>query len=282
MISQVDGKTSVVGLVGYPVSHSFSPFIHNTLFKEYGLNFIYVPFPVETKNLQEAVKGLTSIGVKGFNVTIPHKEEIISFVDEVDITVQKVGALNTVYIKDKTAYGYNTDVTGFLSSLKEAGFEMKGKRIAVLGAGGSARAVVTAAALEEAFEVLIANRTYSKAEKLAYDFQNEFQGQTKALSLDDNLEAIHNAHIIVNTTSLGMTGMTDIVPISEKVLNKDHLVVDIIYNPSETLFLKKAREKGCQGINGMGMLVNQALHSFEIWTGKKPSGDLVYSLFMNR
>lgn len=278
MVSSVDGKTSIVGLVGCPVSHSFSPFIHNTLFQEYGLNFIYVPFSVEPKDLQTAVKGLVSISVKGFNVTIPHKEKIISFVDKVDVTAQKVGAINTVYIEDKKTYGYNTDVSGFMSSLKEAGFEIKGKKIAVLGAGGSARAVVAAAALEEAFAVFIANRTYTKAEKLAYDFQNDFHGQTKALSLDDNLEDIYNSHVIINTTSLGMTGMSDSSPVSEEVLHKDHLVVDIIYNPPETLFLKKARQKGCKGINGMGMLVYQALHSFEIWTGKKPSGELVYSL----
>jgi shikimate dehydrogenase len=284
MISSINGKTKLVGLVGYPVSHSLSPLIHNTLFNEHQLNFVYLPFPVKDGQLSKAILGLKAIGVKGFNVTVPYKEEIIPFLDNVDKNARFVGAVNTIVVEGEKLFGYNTDVMGFSASLYEAKIAVKGKKIAVLGAGGAARAIITSLAVDGANEVYIINRTYLKAKKLAEEFEKKLEIAIESYLLDDesSYTKVAQSDIIINTTSVGMEGKNNKSLLSEEVLFPHQTVIDIVYNPPETLLLKKAAKIGCNTLNGLGMLIHQALQSFKIWTGIQPSGEKIYSLLQEQ
>ncbi len=279
MNSGINGATSLVGLVGNPVSHSISPLIHNTLFKELKFNYVYVPFEVRKGNLKEAILGLKYMGVKGFNVTIPYKEEIILLLDDINKEAQFVGAVNTVFIDKDKMYGYNTDVTGFSESLKKDGVSVKNKRICILGTGGAARAVIVAVALDGAQEVLLIGRNYEKAKVLVREFKDKLNINIRPVFLFDKKlqNFIAQSDIIINTTSVGMKGKDDKSLLSEDMFLNFHIVIDIIYNPSFTKLLLNAKRKGSYVKNGTGMLVHQALHSFNIWTGQKPSSELIYS-----
>jgi shikimate dehydrogenase len=275
----IDGSTSIIGLIGNPVSHSISPLIHNTLFKELDLNYVYLPFEVRKEHLKEAVIGLKYIGVKGFNITIPYKEKIISLLDDINKEARFVGAVNTVTVDKDKLYGYNTDVTGFSESLEKYGIHIKNRRICILGNGGAARAVIVSAALDGAEKIYLIGRNYDKVRVLADEFEKKLHLRIKPVYIfDNNLQCfISQSDIIINTTSVGMKGKADISLLSEEMFCDNHKVIDIVYNPPYTKLLLNAKKRGCNVLNGTGMLVHQALHSFEIWTGQKPSSEIIYS-----
>jgi len=258
--------TRPVGLIGCPVGHSLSPKLHNAIYEKYGIDCVYLAFDLKSQELGNAINGFKALSFIGFNVTIPHKQEVLQYIDELDREAQVIGAVNTVKLENGRLKGYNTDGSGFIGSLKSRGISVKGMNILVLGAGGSARAICVYLAKEEVKSINIFNRTASKAEVLA-DHIRRFYPSVKINTIDEqNLKSI-KPHIIINTTSVGMWPHTENSPLDGYNFDSDQIVVDIIYNPLETKFLKKASDSGCSVVNGLDMLVGQAIKAIEIWTG---------------
>ena len=273
MTGLITGTTRLVGIFGYPVEHSSSPLMHNAAFLHLGLDYVYVPFAVRPDNLQNAVEALRALNIAGVNVTIPHKETIIPFLDEVGGEVSLIGAVNTVKVEDGKLKGFNTDARGFLESLRENKIEPQGARALVIGAGGASRAIVYALVKAGVSELIIANRTLARAEALASKLAAAFAGKNIKCVKLSALYA-EAADLIVNTTSVGMKA--DDPPLFDPcVITSKHRVVDIIYKPAETPLLRQARLRGAVTLNGMGMLVNQGAVSFELWTGIAPPRPLM-------
>jgi len=280
----LNGKTALVGIIGYPVGHSLSPLLHNAAFDVLGLNWRYVPLPVHPGDVGRAVQGLAALGFRGANVTVPHKQTVLPCLDCVDESVKKLGAVNTLVISEgnneenntKIIKGYNTDVGGFLAGLREGGFEPRQvRRVVVVGAGGAARAVVAALLDEGAEEIILLNRTIERAQKLARDLDGE-RGRVQALLLTQKalVEWTRVAQLIVNTTSVGMSPNVDESIWCDTIPFPSHLVVfDLVYNPLETKLLREARCGGALGIDGLGMLIHQAAIAFTHWTEQHPPLD---------
>jgi len=272
---KIDSTTEVFGLIGHPVKHSLSPLIHNSSFEKIGFNGVYVVFDVAPELLETAVKGLKALGVKGFNVTVPHKEKVMNHLDFVTKEAERIGAVNTVVNENGILKGYNTDVQGFIEALREEKEEVRGRKAVVLGAGGAAKAVCFALAKEGIDSIIIANRTLDKAKVLAEYIKEEFKVKCDYCSIEE-VEKFNEIDMLINTTSVGMHPEVGNSPVSEEVVAKANFVYDLIYNPSETLFLKYARKNGVKSANGLSMLVNQANYAFYLWTGKFFDKDLVY------
>lgn len=274
------GAARVVGVIGDPIAHSLSPPMHNAAFAALGMEWVYVPFHVRSEALGAAVAGLAALGVVGFNVTVPHKVAIVRYLDDVDPGARLMGAVNTVVRRDGGWTGYNTDGLGFLRSLRtEAGFEPRGRRILLVGAGGAARAVGVQLALEGAERVDVANRTYERAAALA----ELLRAQTGVAARPYALSELHPAvtqdyDAVVHTTSWGMAPHADVPPlVPADALHPHQLVCDIVYTPEETSLLRAARARGCRVLPGMGMLVHQAAAAFELWTGRTAPVDVMYN-----
>ena len=272
---EINSKTKLFGLIGHPVEHSLSPLIHNYAFKSLNLNYVYTVFDVFPEKLEDAVKGIKALGIKGVNVTIPHKEKIIKYLDVVSEEALKIGAVNTLVNEEGILKGYNTDVYGFIDSLTEVGEKIKGKKAVVLGAGGASKAVCVALALEKINEIVIANRNVEKAKELSEYIKREFKVSCNYCSINE-VEKIPEMDILVNTTSVGMYPNVEDSPVCEKVVSRAKFVYDVIYNPFETVFLKYAKRNGIKYSNGLSMLVNQANYSFKLWTGGFFDKNLVY------
>jgi shikimate dehydrogenase len=268
-----------LGLTGYPVSHSLSPKIQNAALKACGLTGDYSLFPIhpdDAKGLEKLLGRVRCNELQGLNVTIPHKQNVIPFLDELTPTARAIGAVNTIYRKENKLIGDNTDAPGFLSDLKKlVATETRRHRdlnVLVLGAGGSARAIVYAL-LNDGWNVILFARRIQQAKQLAASFTNHQFQNTDNLS---NIE-LSNISLIVNTTPLGMTPNTDQSPLPENtVLSKDTFIYDLVYNPRETKLVKDARAQGCSAATGLGMLIEQAALAFELWTGHKPPREVLY------
>lgn len=265
----VSGETKVVGLIGYPVEHSFSPVMHNAAFQHLHLNYVYVPFPVASNStLTQAVRGLFSAGAAGLNVTVPYKEQVISCLDNLDGYARSVGAVNTIVREQDKLVGYNTDGKGFIQSLRSEGVEVMGRNILLLGAGGAAKAVAFALGQAGVSKLYIANRTVERAEQLAA----QLLGSTQTIGIELSERAlgtvVDQCSIIVNTTSIGMYPRVEGIPFPALMLTSNHIVADLVYNPVETRLLSAARKQGCKTISGLGMLAYQGAASFQLWTGQ--------------
>lgn len=271
---RITGKSSLVGLMGWPVEHSLSPAMHNSAFASLHLDWVYVPLPVQPGDVREAIKGLAALNFVGANVTVPHKQAVMRYMDELSEAARIMGAVNTIHIKDGKFYGYNTDAIGFLNSLVEADCDPKGLRVAVLGAGGAARAVVFALARAEAASVIVFNRTAERAAFLIDDLTDTFPDShlSSAPLTSEALATLDNdVDLIVNTTSVGMSPHVEGNPWPGDVtISKQTRICDLVYNPLETKFLAQARAAGVPTIDGLGMLVHQGAYAFEQWTGHKP------------
>lgn len=268
----ISPRTKLVGLIGHPVEHSLSPKLHNGLYEKYKLDYVYLTFDIAPDDVAKAVEALKTLGFKGFNVTIPHKERIIWFLDSLDTEAAIIGAVNTVKLEGGKLIGYNTDGMGFVDSLKRRGVELKDKSALVLGAGGSARAICVYLLKEGIRKLHIYNRTMEKALDLIKQLERFFPGVCLNYVTREDINEIH-PDLVINTTPLGMWPHTDVMPVEDFEFLPNMTVVDIIYNPLETAFLKKARQAGCITINGLGMLVGQAVKAIEIWTGVKVDYD---------
>lgn len=251
-----DASTQLYGILGHPVAHSLSPAMHNAAFEALDINAVYLAFDVT--DLQGAVHGIRALNLRGASVTIPHKVAVMELLDEIDNVAARIGAVNTVVNRTGRLLGANTDWLGAVKALEEKTV-LEGKRVIVLGAGGSARAVCAGLA-ERGVSVHVANRTEKKARDLAETLGCTWSG----LGGVDRLEA----DILVNTTSVGMAPLVDRIPVPADILGHFRLVMDIIYAPVETKLLKQAAIKGCETINGIRMLLLQAVAQFEMWTGK--------------
>jgi shikimate dehydrogenase len=258
------------GIIGYPVDHSLSPLMHNAAFKAFGADAIYKLFPLQEDELDGFFKDLhdPSSPIFGLNVTVPYKEKVMQYIDILTPFVQKTGAVNTIVIsEDRKLSGHNTDAPGFLTHLAELQFNTKGKKIAILGAGGSARAIITALCLMPARPQVIKlyNRTVSRVDNLLKDLQMRMDVSIveSVISVDDlNIE---QADLLINTTSIGMKE-DDPCLVDAELFHPDMLVYDLIYNPKETLLLKMAKEQNAQTANGLGMLYYQGVLSLQHWT----------------
>lgn len=268
----LSGETKVVGVFGYPVRHSLSPAMHNAAFQELGLDFVYVPFNVHPDNLEAAVRGIRALQIVGVNVTIPHKESVIRFLDWVSPEAQQISSVNTVHNSEGLLRGYSTDGQGFIESLGQMAAEVVGKKVVVLGAGGSARAIVNALAVRGC-QVTVANRTLSRAIEMVEALKaklGEHPIHAVQIESEEARHAVEGANFLVNCTSVGMFPHTDEQPVPSEWLHKGLLVYDLIYNPMETKLLQAARKVGCKVMNGIKMLVYQGAISFRIWTGLEP------------
>jgi shikimate dehydrogenase len=265
---KLTGRTAVYGVIGLPVKHSLSPLMQTAAFDALGIDAVYVPFEVSPENLDKAVVGLKALGVKGFNVTVPHKEGVCSLVDYLDDDAEFLQAVNTVKVEEGRLLGYNTDAEGFLRSLKEEGVELEGKRVTLFGAGGAARAVGYALLKGGAKFLNIVNRNFSKAKAVGELLGR--RGNVLVFPLKEGTvqSLLEESDVIVNATSLGLHP-EDPHLFDYSLLPEGKVVVDLIYNPAETPLLKAASERGCKTVNGLGMLVHQGALAFKIWTGKE-------------
>lgn len=263
----ITGKTSVYCIIGDPVEHSFSPPMQNTAFRSLGIDAVYVPFQVKKDDLPSAINSLRALGIRGANVTVPHKSDVIPLLDEVDGEAAFIGAVNTIVNKDGHLIGYNTDGRGFMESLKEAGIVVTGKRVLVLGAGGASRAVSFYVA-RSGGRVYIHNRTKSRAMALRDDLLKENLNVEVVDSPADPIDP----EIIINTTSLGLSA-NDPLPIPSDLLRPEQTLCDLIY--WDTPLILDARKKGLKTLNGLGMLLWQGVLAFKLWTAMEPPVDLM-------
>ena len=268
----ISGKTQVCGIIGDPIEHTMSPAMHNAAFRELGLDYVYVAFRVKSHELAGAISGVRVLGIRGLNVTIPHKVTIIPFLDELDPLAEKIGAVNTIVNKEGMLKGYNTDATGFLQALLDKGVEPRGKKVVIMGAGGASRAISFILA-ERGASLAILNRIEELdwAEELASKISSVFGKEVRALELQEaNLRmALDEAEVLVNATSVGMSPNTELTPVPVSLLRPGLVVFDIVYNPLRTKLAAAAEQAGAESVMGLDMLVWQGALAFEIWTDKK-------------
>ena len=276
----ITGHTKIVGVIGAPVEHSRSPQMHNAALTKAGLDYVYVPFHVAEDAVAEAMYGFKALNVVGINVTLPHKQAVIPFLTSISREAELIGAVNTLTFTDEGIHGENTDAPGFLRALEETGASVPvGKDVVVLGAGGSARAIVVALALAGVRSVVIANRTVSKAVALADELSKKINVQEeighktilKGMRLQDSRlpDTVIGCALLVNTASSSMD-TTHPLLINPNWLQPNTIVYDIVYTPPMTTLLTTAAEKGCEIVGGLGMLVHQGAIAFERWTGVEP------------
>lgn len=270
----IDGRTMVAGIFGDPISHTLSPAIQNAAFRAMGMNAVYVPFHVKADSkgaLKAAVEAVRALGLLGVNVTIPHKERVIRFLDEVDPHARDLGAVNTIVNRDGRLFGYNTDGPGYILSLrKETGFRPKGRKVVMIGAGGAARSILYSFLGLSPASVVLVNRTVKRADTLAAEFAGKFSVpiETAGLERAEMEKALEGADLVVNTTSIGMMGKGELgLPL--EALSTKAVVSDIVYRPLKTGLMKGAEKLGLKTHGGLGMLVAQGAIGFELWTGKK-------------
>jgi shikimate dehydrogenase len=268
----ITGKTLLSGIIGWPVAHSRSPQLHGYWLRKYGINGAMVPLAVRPDALADAVHGLAALGFRGANVTIPHKETVLGLMHEVAPLARRIGAVNTITVGDDgSLLGSNTDAFGFLAHLKASapGWRANAGPVAVLGAGGAARAVIAALADDGVEEIRLINRTRDRADAVATHFEG---APITVMDWDDREEVLEDVTLLVNATSLGMTGKP---PLDMRLsyLPRSAVVYDLVYAPLETPLLQKARAAGAPGIDGLGMLMHQARPAFKAWYGVDPEAD---------
>lgn len=278
---EIDGRTRTCGLIGNPVEHTLSPVIHNTLAERFGHNLVYVPFPVETGRIAEAVAGASALQILGLNVTVPYKWEVIPCLKEVDSLAAAIGAVNTLVSVPGGYKGYNTDMEGLYRAMQTEDIRIEEEEIILLGAGGASRAVAYLCAVKGAQRVYLLNRTVEKARRVAEEVNRSVERQVifpMALSDFDSLP--DRKFLAIQGTSVGLAPhVEDVVIADEKFYEKIHTGFDLIYSPWETRFMKLVKRSGGRAYNGLKMLLYQGIIAYELWNGVKVSGedaDVVY------
>ena len=251
-------------VIGDPIDHSLSPNIHSAAFRELDLDCSYIGYRIPKGGLEEGIEGLKKIKINGFNITIPHKIEMMKYVDKMDESCSLIGAINTVTNNEGILKGYNTDMDGFLEPFKKKELKIKDSKVLLLGAGGAARAIVAGFAKEKAKSITIANRTIENANKLS-EFAKQIGINSDAIQIDKVNDSAKDYDIIVNATSVGLKNEPS--PISLEGINEKTIVYDIVYMPMNTDFIKKAKDNKATIIFGYEMLLGQATRAFEIWHG---------------
>ncbi|EEG78445.1 shikimate dehydrogenase [Dethiobacter alkaliphilus] len=270
---KISGRTKITGIFGDPVEHSLSPAMHNAAFAHLDLDYVYVPFHVNTDDIKRAVGSIKALNITGVNVTVPHKQDVIPFLDEIDKTASRCSAVNTIVNKDGILTGYNTDGTGFIDSLKEYGFNPKDKEVVIIGAGGSARAICAALLENKVSQITIINRSLENAEQLA-----ESLGQAHTFSviplISNYSPSIYSADLVVNTLSIPFKQEDGdwLVDLSSAA---GALFYDLRYGKMPSDFLTYAKELKSPGLDGLGMLLHQGARAFELFTGTKAPTDIM-------
>jgi len=262
----INSKTKIAGIFGYPVGHSLSPAMQNAAITRMGLNFVYLPFTVEPKHLKRAVDSIKVLGIKGVNVTVPHKEKVIQYLDDVSEEAKKIGAVNTIVNSNGVLTGHNTDCCGFTKSLKEH-INPCGRSVFMLGCGGAAKAIFYAVLNAGIKEITVADIDERKANKLLKSGRGHCKINIAGFRDVGNI--FESADIFINATPVGMNEK-DGSPVEKKYLRKNLFIYDVVYN-RPTLLSKYAAATGAKYLNGLDMLVYQGAASFELWFGKKPS-----------
>ena len=274
MPQRITGHTELIGLIATPIRHSKSPMMHNTAFEALGLDYAYLAFDFQPQQLEDAVKGLKALGVRGWNVSMPYKADIIPYLDEISEASRLCQSVNTVVNDNGRLYGTVTDGTGYMASLADSGFDIRGKKMTVLGCGGAATAICIQAALDGVREISIFNANdafFHRAEENAAKINASTGCVARAYPLEDTgrLRAeIADSALLANATNVGMGKLEGISLITDKTMLRPELIcTDVIYSPEETAFLKLAKEVGCPTMNGLGMVIFQGAASFKLWTG---------------
>jgi shikimate dehydrogenase len=272
------GPACLVGLIGWPVEHSVSPAMHNAAFEIMGLSWHYTLLPTPPDRVEAALANLRARGYRGANVTVPHKQAVMPYLDGMDDAARAIGAVNTIVVEGEQLLGYNTDAGGFVNALRDAGFEPSGRHALVLGAGGASRAVVYALA-QSGCVITIHNRTGSRAAELSRSMQDAApQASVTWVPARTRLADLPLADydLLVNTTSVGMWPQTDASPWPETLPVPGHWTVyDLVYNPAETRLLTQSSAAGAAAIGGLGMLVHQGALAFKLWTGQTPPTEVM-------
>ena len=281
---KIDGYTRLAAVVANPIKHSISPFIHNSAFEATNTNGVYLAWEVGATDLAETVANIRRYQMYGINLSMPYKEQVIPYLDQLSEEACLIGAVNTVVNREGTLIGYNTDGKGFFKSLPS--FKISRKRLVLLGAGGAAKAILAQAILDGVSQISVFVRSSSMGKTRPYleKIQNATEFRVDLFALEDIQElqdSITKADLLVNATSVGMDGSSQPIPTSI-VLPEKLLVADVIYQPFETPFLKWARNQGNQSINGLGMLLYQAAEAFELWTGKEMPTDQIWELLKQK
>lgn len=263
----ITAKTRLLGVMGWPVGHSRSPVMHAAAIAKAGLDYAYVAFPVRPERVGEAVLGLRALGFRGCNVTLPHKEAVVPFMDELTPIASRAGVVNTIIVEDDgRLIGHNTDVAGALDAVEQdTGVRAAGRHVVVLGGGGAARAAVCGAGERGASRVTIVNRTVEKVQRIAEEFRVRYPRTTFAVPAAVDADAVSDAAIVIQATSLGMKP-GDALPMDPALLPRDAVALEAVYVPLETEWLKACRARGMRTVDGLAMLVAQGALSFEMWT----------------
>ena len=272
----MDARTRLCCLIGNPVGHSLSPMIHNTLAKEMGINLVYTAFKVEDGRVGDAIKGADAFDVLGMNVTVPHKCRVIEELKSIDPLAEKIGAVNTLVRTDGGYKGYNTDITGLWRELVEEEVEITGREIIILGAGGASKAITYLCASKGAYRIYLLNRSIEKAEMLADEVNSYFGDVVCPRTLDEYVKIPRDKkYPIIQTTSVGLHPDDDNAPVLDGEFYKlAEVGVDIIFNPSETKFMKLCKSAGARACNGLKMLLYQGIAAFELWNNVKVPEEL--------
>lgn len=276
MEHRITGHTRLTGVLGSPVKHSISPMMHNEAFQRLGLDYAYLAFDVGTEKLKTAVEGLKALNVRGFNLTMPDKNLMCSLCDKLSPAAEIIGAVNTVVNEDGILTGHTTDGTGYMMAVKDAGFDIIGKKMTLLGAGGAGTSILVQAALDGVSEITVFNRRtpfFERAEQIIGKLRERTSCKIRLYDYEDISvlrREIGESAILVNATSVGMAPNTEACILQEDSMLRPELIVsDVIYNPKETKLLRMAREVGCLTFNGMYMLLYQGAEAFRIWTGQE-------------
>lgn len=264
----IKSTTKTICLLGHPVKHSFSPVIHNYLFEKYNENKIYTCFDVEPDKLKNSVNGIKALKIEGCNVTIPHKVDIIKYIDSIDSNAKLIGAVNTIKNEGNILKGYNTDGMGFVKSILDKEYDLCGKKIMIIGAGGACRSIAIELCSNDVKSIEIRNRSINSAMEISDIIKSNFNTYI-SYSNESIIESdLNNIDILINTTPIGMESR--LCPIDENLIPKNNLLVcDIVYKPHETAFIKWAKKHNLDVVYGIDMLINQAIEAFYIWTGIK-------------
>lgn len=277
---KIKGSTNIVGLIGHPVEHSFSPPMHNAAFDALNMDYAYVAFDVNPNDLKSAIEGAESLNIKGFNVTIPHKVDVMQYLDELDEVARLIGAVNTIDFKNLK--GYNTDGIGAVKAIEEV-TSIKNKNVIVAGAGGASRAISFYIAKYGAESLTILNRNEAKAESLASDVSDSgLIGEVASDSINAIGNYMDGADVLIDTTPLGMhPNINDEPIVKADMMDEDLVVFDAVYNPNETVLIKEAIKANAKPVYGIKMLLYQGAESFKIWTGKTAPVDVMEKALRN-
>lgn len=284
-LGRIDGRTKLIGLMATPIGHSLSPAMHNMSFRELGLNYVYMAFEVGNDQLEGVVTGMRALNVRGFNVSMPNKTKILPLLDELSPAAKFAGAVNTVVNENGKLIGHITDGTGYMGALKEAGIEVAGKKMTLLGAGGAATAIAIQAALDGVAEISIFNKSDECFERALRNVQiiNEEMKEVTCKAnvylledLEKLKEEIATSDILANGTGVGMKPLEgeSLIP-DTSWLRPELIVTDVVYIPRKTKLLEQAESVGCKTLNGLGMMLWQGAKAFEIWTGKEMPVEVV-------